>query len=142
MKTRSQKTVTTPVNDRGGSTLVIVIALLGLLMFLGMVFYTFASQERAAAEYFTEAAKAEIDEPPNVFDHMLRHVIVGPSDRPSERGSILRSPDRHHSMISNLVGSDLMPHNGDSIRVSYQAGLPVVDQDLDGLLTRFVIQSI
>ncbi|MBL8815813.1 MAG: hypothetical protein JNL58_07260 [Planctomyces sp.] len=133
MKTRSQNTVTTPVNDRGGSTLVIVIALLGLLMFLGMVFYTFASQERAAAEFFTEAAKAEIDEPPNVFDHMLRHVIVGPSDRPSERGSILRSPDRHHSMISNLVGSDLMPHNGDGIRVSYIGGLPVVDQDLDGI---------
>ncbi len=112
-------------------------------MFLGMVFYTFAAQERAAAEYFTEAAKAEIDEPPNVFDHMLRHVISGPSDRKSERGSILRSPDRHHSIVSNLLGYDVLPNNGDAIRVIYNTatGRPVVDQDGDGTADPLALQD-
>ncbi len=121
-------------DDRQGSTLVIVIAMLGLLAFLGMVFYTFAAQERASAEYFSEAAKAAVDDPPNVWDHMLRHVISGPTNRPSDRGSILRSSDRHYSIVSSLVGNDIIPHNGDSIRVIYNTttGVPMIDQNYDG----------
>ena len=134
MKKISSLSLASSADHRRGSTLVIVIALLGLLAFMGMVFYTFAAQERASAEYFSEAAKAEVDEPPNVFDHMLRHVISGPGNRPSERGSILRSPDRHHSLVSSLVGSDITPHNGDAIRVIYDSGTgrPIVDQNFDG----------
>lgn len=63
-----------PTSDRQGSTLVIVIALLGLLAFMGMVFFTFAAQERQAAENFSDAAKFAVDEPPNVFDHLLRQI--------------------------------------------------------------------
>ena len=51
---------------RQGSTLILVIALLGLLAMTGTVFFTFASQERSAAEYFVESAKAEradVDDP-------------------------------------------------------------------------------
>jgi hypothetical protein len=107
-----------------GSTLVIVIALLGLLAFTGMVFFSFANSERASAEYFSEAAKAGVDEPTNVWDHMLRHIIVGPSDRPSDRPSILRSPTRRHSMVRNMVGNDLVPYSGTPINVRYSSGLP------------------
>lgn len=120
MKTRKSK-----ASNRRGSTLVIVIALLGLLAFLGMVFFSFASSERSSAENFSEAAKGEIDEPDNVWDHALRHVISGPSNRPSERGSILRSPTNRHSIARNLVGSDLSPHSGEGVSVGYTAGLPV-----------------
>jgi flagellar basal body-associated protein FliL len=59
---------------RRGATLVIVVALFGLLAFTAMVFYSFASQERAAAESVSEAAKYVVERPDEVFDHMLRHV--------------------------------------------------------------------
>ena len=78
---------------RQGSTLVIVIALLGLLSFIGMVFFTFASQERAASEYFSDAAKAQITSDDNIFDWGLRHVLIGPSAQ--ERNSILYSRSRY-----------------------------------------------
>lgn len=124
MKNQENLLQQTPRNPRHGSTLVIVIALLGLLAFTGMVFFSFANSERASAEYFSEAAKAGVDEPSNVWDHMLRHIIVGPSDRPSDRPSILRSPSRRHSMVRNMVGNDLSPYSGTPIDVVYSAGLP------------------
>ncbi len=119
--------------QRQGSTLVIVIALLGLLAFVGIVFFTFASQERAASEYFSEAAKDVVDEPPNVFDHMLRQVIVGPGDQPSERTSILRSSTKRNSLVTNLVGNDIHPYTGEGVEVTNISGLPAVDQNRDGV---------
>ena len=58
-----------PASDRQGSTLVIVIALLGLLAFMGMVFFTFAAQERQAdslqmlrsAEQMAELARNRLE---------------------------------------------------------------------------------
>ena len=118
---------------RRGSTLVIMLALLGLLSFMGMVFYTFAAQERAASENFSEAAKDAVDQPPNVFDHMLRHVIVGPGATPADRLSILRSYNQRHSMVGNLVGNDVQPHNGEGIRLSMVNRVPMVDQQQEGI---------
>lgn len=100
---------------RRGSTLVIVIALLGLLSFLGIVFFSFASQERASSEYFSNAAKFAIEEPPDVFNHMLRHVIVGPKNTPNERLSILFGG--RHSMVPNMYGNDLSPYSGKGVTV-------------------------
>jgi len=122
-----------PASDRQGSTLVIVIALLGLLAFMGMVFFTFAAQERQAAENFSDAAKFAVDEPPNVFDHLLRQVIVGTSDTPQDRGSILYSTTRRHAMVPNLVGSDVQPHSGEGVRLAEIGGYAVVDQNQDGV---------
>lgn len=118
---------------RRGTTLVIVLALLSLLSFLGIVFYSFAKAERNAAEYFSEAAKAQVDEPANVWDHMLRHVISGPGNRTSEKRSILWSNSRRHTMVQNLVGNDIHPHTGTGVHVIYNAaGLPVIDLNQDG----------
>ena len=122
-----------PASDRQGSTLVIVIALLGLLAFMGMVFFTFAAQERQAAENFSDAAKFAVDEPPNVFDHLLRQVIVGTSDTPQDRGSVLYSTTRRHAMVPNLVGSDVQPHSGEGVRLAEIGGYAVVDQNQDGV---------
>ena len=139
MKTLNAQ-ITPRVTRRRGSTLIIVIALLGLLAFTGMVFFSFASQERAAAEYFSEAAKAEVDEPDNVWDHPLRHIISGPSNRPSERGSISRSSTKRHSLVSGLVGSDMSPHSGEGVHLIMEddpitadtTAVPRVDMDWDG----------
>ena len=115
----------TKTSSRRGSTLVIVIAMLGLLAFMGMVFFTFAAQERAASEYFSEAAKAQYQEPEDVWPHMLEQIIVGAPE--NYRGSILYSPTRRHSMVRNLVGTDIYPHTGDRIEVGYNgAGFPEV----------------
>lgn len=119
-------------SDRRGSTLVIVIALLGLLAFTGMVFFTFASSERQAAEYFSEAAKGEVDAPDNVWDHPLRQIISGTSNSPADRASILRSTTRRHAITSNLVGGDLSPHSGEGVNLIMQGDLPRVDMNRNG----------
>ena len=113
---------------RQGSTLVIVIALLGLLSFIGMVFFTFASQERAASEYFSDAAKAQIPSDDNIFDWGLRHVLIGPTAQ--ERNSILYSPTQRHSMVKGVFGSDVYAHTGAGISVAYNASNIPISQDL------------
>ncbi len=113
---------------RQGSTLVIVIALLGLLSFIGMVFFTFASQERAASEYFSDAAKAQIPSDDNIFDWGLRHVLIGPTAQ--ERNSILYSPTQRHSMVKGVFGSDVYAHNGAGVSVTYNGSSIPISQDL------------
>ncbi|MDG1894263.1 MAG: hypothetical protein P8J37_05070 [Fuerstiella sp.] len=114
-----------PTSQRGGSTLVIVIALLGLLAFTGMVFFTYANQEKRASEYFAEAAKAQYDEPNEIWPHMLRQITIGAPDR--FRGSILYSEDNRNSMAGNAIGADIYPHSGEAIDVGYNAaGVPTV----------------
>ena len=137
---KNSQSPTNCTNDRRGSTLIIVIALLGLLAFTGVVFFTFASSERQAAEYFSEAAKGEVDAPDNVWDHPLRQFVSGTSNSPSDRPSILRSTTRRHSITTNLVGGDLSPHSGEGIHLIMQddpstvdtAAVPRVDMDRDG----------
>jgi len=70
------------LQGREGSTLLVVIALLGLLALLGFAFYTFAAQERAAAEYFAEEARVVTvaEEANGLFDWPLRQLILGPDD--------------------------------------------------------------
>jgi hypothetical protein len=126
--------------NRRGSTLIIVIALLGLLAFTGMIFFSFSSQERSAAEYFNEAAKDEVDSPDNVFDHPLRHIIAGPNNRPSEIRSVVWSPDRRHSMATGVIGKDMAAFSGEGIHLIYEDDpntalttlVPRVDMDWDG----------
>ena len=113
---------------RQGSTLVIVIALLGLLSFIGMVFFTFASQERAASEYFSDAAKAQITSDDNIFDWGLRHVLIGPSAQ--ERNSILYSPTQRHSMVKGVFGSDVYAHTGAGVSVAYNPSNIPFSRDL------------
>jgi hypothetical protein len=133
MKT-NRKHPSNPV-DRRGSTLIIVIALLGLLAFTGMVFFTFASQERAAAEYFSEGAKTESEESDDPFPWALQQILVGPSNQPEQKGSILWSPTQRHSIVRNMIGQDIAPHTGKGLHVVLDAatGLPAVDDNYDGL---------
>lgn len=125
---------------RRGSTLVIVIALLGLLVFTGMVFYTFASQERTSSEFFAEAAKAQHNEPNDVWEHLLEQVIAGP--RREQLASILGSPQRRHSMVKTMFGNDNHAFSGTAIPVGYAAAtdmhgttdIPIPASSLTGAL--------
>ena len=76
----------TPRNRRG-STLLIVLSLLSLLAFTGMVFFTFASQDRAAAENFSDAAKADSTVTSDPIPWGLEQVILGSTD--AQKSSIL-----------------------------------------------------
>ena len=134
MKTKTQ--IENLNNDRAGSTLIIVIALLGLLAFTGMLMFTFAAQERAASEYFSEGAKTQVEESDDPFPWALEQMIVGPSNQ--QKTSILWSPTRRYSLATNAIGADVAPHTGTGFHVAYNTtagfqGLPMVDNNYDGV---------
>lgn len=119
-------------SSRHGTTLMIVVALLGLLMFTGMVFFTFAAQERATAEYFSEAAKESVTVNDDPFPFALRQILVGPTN--NEKQSILWDPRRRLSLIGNAVGYDSIPFNGTGNHIIPNgAGVPSIDNDYDGI---------
>ncbi|MEQ9408463.1 MAG: hypothetical protein RIK87_12085 [Fuerstiella sp.] len=125
-----------PDSSRRGSTLLIVLALLSLLAFTGMVFYTFSAQERSAADYFSEAAKAEVDNADDPFPWALQQILTGATN--NQKASILWSPRRRLAMLSGVVGYDAVPYSGPGVNIIYNAaGLPVVDQDNDGTADTF-----
>ncbi|MEO2019483.1 MAG: hypothetical protein ABGZ53_34540, partial [Fuerstiella sp.] len=130
MKRNVNRRLSKRTDRRRGSTLLIVLALLGLLAFTGMVFYTFSAQERAAAEYFSEAAKATVDVPDDPFPWALEQILTGAND--NQKSSVLWSPRRRHAMLQNVVGYDAVPHSDTGINVGRTAaGLPIVWQDLN-----------
>lgn len=119
---------------RRGSTLVIVISMLALLSLIGTVFYTFAMQERSAAEYFAASEKRSAELPGDPFDHANEMIISG-ATRDDQIFSILYSHTGRHSMARNMIGDDLSPHTGQGVRTTYDTGtgLPVRDENSDGL---------
>lgn len=120
------------IPNRRGSTLLVVIALLAMLSLLGVVFYTFASQEERSAQYFTEASLNEADpglDADVLFNWGLKQLIVGPDDQ--FYNSALHG--KRHSLLTNMFGSDVHPFSGQGINVGMNSsGVVSVDQDYDG----------
>tara|TARA_R110002111_G_scaffold262702_1_gene340342 strand:- start:43867 stop:48873 length:5007 start_codon:yes stop_codon:yes gene_type:complete len=119
-------------HKRGGSTLLVVIALLAMLSLLGVIFYTFSSQEQRSAQYFTDASLNEADpglDADVLFNWGLRQLIVGPDD--SLYNSALYG--KRHSLLPNMFGNDLHPFNGQGINVALNgSNVVVVDQNYTG----------
>ena len=142
MKTKTRKEQAkrrTRIVRRRGSTLLIVMVLMGMLSLLGVLFYTFSAQERSNAEYYSEAAK-EHGEPSLdadvLFDFALEQIIVGTN--PQFKNSMLWGS--RHSLLSNALGfglhkpGDLHPFNGEGVNVIFDgAGNVAVDQNRNGL---------
>lgn len=127
---------------RKGSTIVVVIALMGLLSLLGLMFFTFANQEQENALNFAGAA-AHVDNPslgPDVyFDWALRQMIVGPDY--SEKNSVLWGG--RHSILPNAYGRDATPHNGQPLQLSLDGSNNViVDMDGDGVNDTVQVQGL
>lgn len=103
---------------RRGSTLLIVIALTGMLALLGVMFFSFASQELENARNFNRAA-AELDNPGTpariYFNHALKQIIQG--SEPNEKNSAIYGP--RHSIIGNMLGHDSHPFNGQGVTVKH-----------------------
>lgn len=127
--------------DRRGSTLLVVMALLGMMTMLGLLYFTFATQESANAINFMEAAK-RIDDPGDdidaIFDESIRQLIQGGRED-QKQSSLWRG---RHALVTNLYGNDLQPHTGRGINVGKVELTPlasgavpyyiIVDQDRDG----------
>jgi len=120
---------------RRGSTLLVVVALMGMLSLLGVMFFVFASQEAENAKNYHEAAKIIHDPelgPDVYFDWALRQLINGPED--SEKQSALWG--RHHSLLPNAYGRDAHPHTGTGLRLRNDLSTPYGSSTLN--LTAFV----
>ena len=121
-----------PASRSRGSTLLIVVALMGMLAFLGFAFYTLAVQERANALSFAQEAKvtkAPSLEPDALFDFALQQVILGPDDAYTQ--SVLWGG--RHSLMANMYGRDRVPFNGEGVNlIQTAAGQPQVDMNFDG----------
>jgi hypothetical protein len=126
---------------RTGSTLLVVIALMGMLALLGLMFFTYAEQEQQSAKNYIESAK-HIHDPqlgPDVyFNWALRQMIRG-----AERGEQQSALGAHLSLLATAYGHDAHPHSGTGIdlindlttddRDTLGVGLTAyVDVDLNG----------
>ncbi len=108
---------------RGGAALIIVLAMTGMLMFLGFFFFSYVSAERNSAAWFALSANRQVSES-DYFDFALQQVLIGPTD--DLKNSALYG--RKWSMIPNMLGSfgpdlkpqDLHPYTGKGIHVRYQ----------------------
>ena len=129
---------------RRGSALMIVMVLMGMLALLGVLFYTFAAQERSNASSYSDGAKDTEDPsltPDAMFDWALEQIIVGTDPRLTN--SMLWGS--RHSLLSNALGvgynapGDLHPFNGEGVNLIYDAtgtvtnGSIAVDQDRNGI---------
>lgn len=119
--------------NRRGSTLLIVMVLMGMLSLLGVIFYTFAAQERSNSEYYSEAAKNREEAGLSadvLMDWGLQQIIVGTDSR-LKHSALWGS---RHSMLSNMLGvgdhrpGDTHPYNGEGVTVTFDAsGNPQVE---------------
>lgn len=68
------------LSDRRGSTILVVMALMGMLATIGFLFYTFSAQERSNANYFADGHKNTSTglDPDTLWDWALEQLIVGP----------------------------------------------------------------
>ncbi len=111
-------------SDRRGSTLLVVLVLMTMLASLGVIFYVFAAQERASANYYSDGAKVkqfDIDKD-TLFDFGIRQLIEGPQPG-SFRNSALSG--RRHALLPNMLGLDttgkkldFSPFNGTALSTS------------------------
>jgi hypothetical protein len=145
MKRKSQRhrnRIRRPHQQRRGSSLLIVMVLMGMLSLLGVIFYLFAAQERSNAEYYSEASK-ELEDPgldaDVLFDWALEQIIVGTDAR--LKNSMLWGS--RYSLVSNLVGFSthrpdptMQPFNGEGVNVIFDVNTGVlgVDQNRNGLI--------
>lgn len=136
MKRHNKNVPVGSVPERRGSTLLIVLSLLGLLTLLGLIFFTFANQERISAEYFSQAAKNEPDQDDNGMDYGMKQVLLGANN--SRRNSALFG---RAGIVTNLMGNDSRPNSGSGVNMIYWDDpntppierIPVVDQDRNGI---------
>ncbi len=132
MKTQHPQPHDGQLSRHGGAALIIVIAMTGMLAFLGFFFFSYVAAERNSAAWFTIAPNREVVES-DYFDFALQQLLIGPPDE--LRYSALYG--RQWSLLPNALGrfgpdlkpDDLHPFSGRGINVIYNQnpmnGMPV-----------------
>ncbi|QDT63755.1 hypothetical protein [Calycomorphotria hydatis] len=119
---------------RRGSVIVVVIALLGSMMVLGILFLMLSAQEEENAEFFADSAKdpqgvgVTVD---TLMDFALEQIILGPDDNTYYNSALWGG---RASLLATLVGTDLQPFDGPGVNLVWDTAStqPVVDANYDG----------
>ncbi|MAT15709.1 MAG: hypothetical protein CMJ46_10635 [Planctomyces sp.] len=98
---------------RRGATLVVVLALLGLMMIIGFFAYSIAGQQQANSEYYANTPRAKARDVSYfdrdaVMDWALEQIIKG---GPAALPHTALSGGRH-GLVPNMFGNDLAPYSG------------------------------
>ncbi len=104
--------------ERRGSTLLVVLALLGMLTLLGVIYFTFAMQEQQNSNYFAEAARRPDDAGDDIdaiFDKSIKQLIQGGDY--TEKNSALWMG--RNSILFGMLGFDLQPYSGTGANLIY-----------------------
>lgn len=130
---------------RGGAVIIVVLALLSLMIFLGVFFFEFAQEEQLAAQNYANNQFSEIVNPEDPFAESDRQLIFGAdtshtlSPFYSGDGFAYAAPSglppygssgSHISLLAHTIGrngvagnvatpTDLLPHNGPGISTSF-----------------------
>ena len=118
--------------SRGGTVIIVVLALLGMLALIGFFAFAFTASENQSATYFAGAAKVNSPsgiDPDLLFNNVLRQIIIGPSI--SEKQSVLWGG--RSSLLPTMFGRDLAPYNGQGVNLIWNSTLnqASVDQNYD-----------
>ncbi len=121
--------------SRRGSTLLVVMALMGLLTVLGVMFFSFATQEQTNAENFSTVGPGPSDDV-DYFSFALEQLIVGPERR--YKNSALWGG--RWSLMPNAYGFDSHPYTGSGVHVTQdytgaQGPDPFIDMNHNGTST-------
>ena len=116
---------------RRGSVLLVVVGMLGLLLLLGFMFFSFAQHEQTGAQTFSDGAKVidpEVDGDV-LWDWALEQLLIGPD---TSLGNSALYGNRH-SLISTMFGNGRSPYSGEGIHLILDPANPtsgklVVDQ--------------
>ncbi|MGE3316427.1 MAG: hypothetical protein AB7O26_15025, partial [Planctomycetaceae bacterium] len=127
---RRHSTAAAVGDDRRGTIIVIVLALLGALSLMGFLIYSIAAEDEVSAEYFADAGKVTdpgID-PNSFFNFTLRQIILGADF--NEKQSALWGG--RHSLLPTMLGRDFAPYSGEGVNLVWSGTGPVVDRDFNG----------
>lgn len=141
---------------RGGAVIIVVLALLSLMIFLGVFFFEFTQEEQLAAQNYASNASEGLVSPEPYFNEAMSQLIIGPSasrtmsplaagvpgeddfTAPTSAGISYGTPGTPYSLLAQVIGrmqrtangvkpTDVIPHNGHGISVQF------VDNNSDGV---------
>ncbi len=142
---------------RGGAVIIVVLALLSLMIFLGVFFFEFVQEEQLAAQNYANNLFDPLN-PDRYFGEGDKQLIIGPDasrtmsalsagdaySTTAPAGLTYGTPGSVHSLLAHVIGrmqpaadglhpTDVLPHNGHGITTIFRAGTE--DANSDGIFT-------
>src|SRR5579864_9546503 len=131
---RIGRTVRRFVRARRGTVIIVVLALLGILAFIGFFALGFTSQENQSATFFSNSQSAKVVAAGSTiadpfFNDVLRQIINGASI--TEKQSVMWGGT--HSLMPTMFGRDMSAFNGQGVNQIWNTALgqPTIDQNFN-----------